>query len=342
MPEAGFHFARPEWLFALLGLLPVLAWLIFSVTRPHKGPVHLYADEHLLPHLTGVRELEVNERWGRFVRWALLWVLAVIAMAGPRWDYTAIEAFSPGSDLIVLLDISRSMNVADVQPSRLARARQEIQDLILLNREVRIGLIAFASVAHIVSPITEDSQTILNALPALSTELTTLQGSRLNAALDRAEQLLSGQSSEGGRSILLISDGDFEEPNLLQRVQALADNGIQLHALGMGSTGGGPIPARIGQSDLLRDRSGQIIDSRLNEALLEQLAETGQGIYLRADFRDDDSQRILKRAAAEAAAPTATNEKTRVWNERFYWMLLPLLLLLLPAFRRHQPQEAVK
>ncbi|MDJ0805547.1 MAG: VWA domain-containing protein [Gammaproteobacteria bacterium] len=339
MPEAGFHFARPEWLWALLGLLPVLAWLIFSVTRPHKGPIHLYADEHLLPHLTGVRELNVNERWGRFVRWALLWILAVIAMAGPRWDFTDIEAFSPGSDLIVLLDISRSMNVADVQPSRLARARQEIQDLVQLNREVRIGLIAFASVAHIVSPITEDGQSILNALPALTTDLTSLQGSRLNAALDRAEQLLSGQPAEGGRSILLISDGDFDEPGLLERIKALADNGIQLHTLGVGTTAGGPIPARIGQSDLLRDRSGQIIDSRLNRGLLAQMAKTGEGTFLRADFRDDDSQEILERAAKDATAATEANEKTRVWNERFYWMLLPLLIILIPVFRRPQPQE---
>ncbi len=342
MPEASFHFARPEWLFALLGLLPVLAWLILSVTRPKKGPIHFYADEHLLPHLTGVRELSVNERWGRFVRWALLWILAVIAMAGPRWDFTDIEAFSPGSDLIILLDISRSMNVADVQPSRLARARQEIQDLVQLNREVRIGLIAFASVAHIVSPITEDGQSILNALPALTTDLTTLQGSRLNAALERAEQLLSGQPAEGGRSILLITDGDFDEPGLLQRIQALSDNGIKLHVLGIGSTAGGPVPARIGQNDLLRDRSGRIIDSRLNKALLQQMAKTGNGLYLQADFRDRDSLEILQEAAEEAAAPTASNEKTRVWNERFYWMLLPLLILLIPVFRRPQAQEAAR
>ncbi|MEN8178345.1 MAG: VWA domain-containing protein [Pseudomonadota bacterium] len=342
MPEASFHFARPEWLFALLGLLPVLAWLIFSVTRPSKGPLHLYADEHLLPHLTGVRELNVNERWGRFVRWALLWILAVIAMAGPRWDFTDIEAFSPGSDLIILLDISRSMNVADVQPSRLARARQEIQDLVQLNREVRIGLIAFASVAHIVSPITEDGQSILNALPALTTDLTTLQGSRLNAALERAEQLLSGQPAEGGRSILLITDGDFDEPDLIQKIQALANDGIKLHVLGVGSTAGGPIPARIGQSDLLRDRSGRIIDSRLNQALLEQMAQTGEGVFLQADFRDHDSHEILERASRDAAAPTAANEKTRVWNERFYWILLPLLIILIPVFRRPQPQESAQ
>lgn len=342
MPEAGFHFARAEWLFALLGLLPVVAWLIFSVTRPSKGPIHRYADEHLLPHLTGVRDLEVHERWGRFLRWALLWVLGVIAMAGPRWDYTTIEAFTPGSDLIILLDISRSMNVADVQPTRLARARQEIQDLIVLNHGVRIGLIAFSSIAHIVAPITEDGQSILRALPALNTDLTNLQGSRLNAALDRAEQLLSGQPAEGGRSVLLISDGDFDEPNLLQRVKALADKDIQLHVLAVGSPGGGPIPARIGQSDLLRDRSGKVIDSRLNKPLLQQMAQVGKGIYLEADFRDDDSEKILKAAMSRAAPATETNEKTQVWNERFYWMLLPLLLLLAQNFRRHPRSEAAK
>jgi Ca-activated chloride channel family protein len=271
----------------------------------------------------------------------LLWILAVIAMAGPRWDFTDIEAFSPGSDLIVLLDISRSMNVADVQPSRLARARQEVQDLVQLNRELRIGLIAFATVAHIISPITEDGQTILNALPALSTELTNLQGSRLHAAIDRAEQLLSGQSTEGGRSILLISDGDFDEPDLLERIQRLATQGIKLHVLAVGTSGGGPIPARIGQSDLLRDRNGRVIDSRLNESMLQALAQTTGGLYLHADFRDDDSRQILKWAASKAVAPTPTNEKTRVWNERFYWMLLPILLLLIPTFRRSQVKEPV-
>ncbi|MEW8429063.1 MAG: VWA domain-containing protein, partial [gamma proteobacterium symbiont of Ctena orbiculata] len=137
MPDVLFHFARPLWLLALLGLIPVLGWLVYSVVRPSKGPIDRYADEHLLPHLTGVRELDVNERWSRFTRWGLLWILLVFALAGPRWDYTDIEAFSPASDLVVLMDISRSMNVADVPPSRLARARQEVQDLVLLNRELR-------------------------------------------------------------------------------------------------------------------------------------------------------------------------------------------------------------
>ncbi len=332
MPEAGFHFARPEWLFALLGLIPVLAWLVFSVVRPSKGPIHRYADEHLLPHLTGVRELDVNERWSRFTRWSLLWILLVLALAGPRWDYADIEAFSPVNELVILMDISRSMNVADVAPSRLARARQEVQDLVKLNRELRIGLIAFASVPLVISPITEDSQSLLNALPAVSTDLARLQGSRLDAALERAKQLLG--KGGNGRSILLISDGDFDEPDLSSKIGELKREGINLNVLGIGTAGGGPIPAQSGQGDLLRDRSGRIIESRLNERLLKRLAEAGGGRYIKADFRDQDSEAILELTTGDVGQPTPTQQKTRVWNEHFYWLLLPLMLLLLPHFRR--------
>ncbi|MES9894515.1 MAG: VWA domain-containing protein, partial [Candidatus Thiodiazotropha endolucinida] len=307
--------------------------------RPAKGPLHRYADEHLLPHLTGVRELSVDERWSRFTRWGLLWILLVLALAGPRWDYTDIEAFSPASDLVILMDISRSMNVADVPPSRLARARQEVQDLVALNREVRIGMIAFATVPHVVAPITEDTQSILNALPAVSSDLANLQGSRLIAALERTQQLLGSEGTKSSSSILLISDGDFDEPGLLERIEDLAEQGIVLHTMGIGTTGGGPVPARVGQSELMRERSGKIIESRLNEPLLQQLAQAGGGYYQHADFRDQDSRNILKLAIGDVGRPTPTEEKTRVWNERFYWLIFPLLLFLLSRFRVRRPGE---
>jgi Ca-activated chloride channel family protein len=333
MPEATLHFARVEWLFALLGLIPVLAWLIFSVVRPGRGPFHRYADEHLLPHLVGIRELSVNERWSRFSRWALLWILLVVALAGPRWDYKDIQAFSPTNDLVVLMDISRSMHVADTAPSRLSRARQEVQDLVMLNDELRIGMIAFATVPHVVSPITEDSQSILTALPAVTSELANLQGSRLVAAMQRAEQLFSSDSLQNSRSILLISDGDFDEPDIIEQVNSMRDQGITLHTLGIGTAGGGPVPARIGQSDLMRDSKGKIIESKLNQALLQRLAQAGGGQYLEADFRDLDSRRILELSSSGSGIPTRSQEKTRIWNERFYWLLLPFMVLLLPYFR---------
>jgi len=331
VPEAGFHFAQPAWFWGLLALIPVAAWLWRSAAKAARGPIHRYADPHLLPHLTGTRELKSTERWGRFLRWSLLWALLMTAMAGPRWDYEDVRLFHPGNNLLILIDISRSMEADDVAPSRLARARQEVQDLILQNREVRLGLIAFASVPHVLSPITEDTYTILNALPALSTELTRLQGSRLHLALDRAEMLLESLPEDSERSMLLISDGDFDEPDLVPRIEKLAQHGITLHALGVGTEEGALVPAP--QGGWVTDRTGNPIRSALNEGLLSELARAGQGGYQKASFRDDDTEEVLEAATVTRLPPEAGDERTRIWNERFYLPLLVLAALLLPQFR---------
>ena len=336
MPESGFHFAQPAWFWGLLAIIPVALWLMRSAARAARGPIHRYADAHLLPHLTGTRDLETSERWGRFLRWSLLWALLLAAMAGPRWDATDVRLFHPGNNLLMLLDISRSMQVDDVSPSRLGRARQEVQDLIVNNRAVRLGLIAFASVPLVLSPITEDTFTILNALPALSTDLVSLQGSRLGMALDRAEGLLAGLPAESARSILLISDGDFDEPDLPERIRKLAQSGIRLHVLGIGTSEGGRVPAPRGGWVL--DRTGAPVVSALNETLLESLAKAGGGIYRTADYRDGDTRAILKAAAVMRLPPEAGDERTRLWNERYWIPVLAVVGLLVPQFRgrRHR------
>jgi Ca-activated chloride channel family protein len=333
VPETGFHFQQPLWFLGLLALAPVAWWLWRSAARAAKGPIHRYADAHLLPHLSGTRELRTSERWGRFLAWSLLWLLLLTAMAGPRWDYEDVRLFHPGDNLLILLDISRSMNADDVRPSRLGRARQEIQDLIVQNRRLRLGLIAFASVPHVISPVTEDSRTILTALPALSTDLSRLQGSRLNQALDRAQVLLDALPEDSSRSLLLISDGDFDEPGLIERIRALAANGVRLHVLGIGTPEGATVPGPRGGP--MRDTSGQPIRSKLNEPELQALADAGQGIYRRADYRDADTREVLAAAAISSLPPEAGDERTRIWNDRYYLPLLLIAALLLPQFRDH-------
>lgn len=332
MADIGFHFAQAWWLLGLLALLPAALWLHYSVQRAHKGAIHLYADEHLLPHLSGTRELSEGERWGRFGRWALMWTLGILAMAGPRWDYNDVRLFHPGNNLLVLLDISRSMQAADVAPTRLGRAKQEIQDLIMLNRAVRIGLIAFASTPHVISPITEDTHSIHNTLPAIETDLARLQGSRLLAALDRAEELLGGLPEDSAKTILLISDGDFDEAELEQRVRQLTQKDIRLHALGIGSENGGTVPDAQGKD--LTDRQRRPIRSRLDAAMLQRLAEAGNGEYIEAGYLDGDTEQILAAATRVLPSEDEMDETTRLWNERFFWLLIPLALLLLSAFRR--------
>jgi len=330
--QSGFHFAEPAWFWGLLVLPPVAWWLWRTAARAAKGPIHRYADAHLLPHLSGSRELKTSERWGRFFAWSGLWLLLLTAMAGPRWDYDDVHLFQPGDSLLILLDISRSMDTPDVAPSRLGRARQEIQDLIMQNRRLRIGLIAFASVPHVIAPVTEDSRTILQALPALSTSLTRLQGSRLQEALDRAEVLLDALPPDSARSLLLISDGDFDEPGLTERVADLAKRGTRTHVLGIGTERGGDVPAGPRGQPLLGP-GGKPVRSSLDADQLRALAEAGGGVYRLADYRDRDTGDILEAAAISRLPPKAGEERTRIWNERFYLPVLLLIALLLPRFK---------
>ena len=329
----AFHFSQPAWLWALLFLIPVAAWLLLTRHLSRRNErLDQYADKHLMPHLLGQAEVSTSQQWQRFGRWSLVWTLLVLAMAGPRWDFTDVQLFRPGTNLVVLFDISRSMDVTDVQPNRLARAQQELADLLDQNRGIRIGVIGFASVAHVVAPVTEDMNSIRRVLPVLSSDLVKLQGSRLNFALDRARELLLGQPEKSVNSLLLITDGDFDEPDIEQKLMAFRAEGVRTHVLGVGTAEGGTVPGR--NEPWILQRDGTPVRSSLEESLLKSLAAAGGGIYQQADFRQRDTKRILEEVKAQALPDEDADEVTRVWNERFYWLAALASLLLLPLFRR--------
>ena len=328
MNNQFFHFAQPLWLWVMLLIPLVLGWLFISRPVRHKGREEKYADPHLLPLLMGINETSARRSRRPLIVWALSWILIVLAMAGPRWDYRQIRGFQPAVDMVILLDISLSMNIKDVRPSRLARARQEIQDLVRLNPGMRLGLVAFASIAHVATPITEDGDSLLRQLPALSPDLVRLQGSNLGNALKLAASLLQAQGVESSHHILLLSDGDFDEPELEQKVAELREQDIRLHVLALGTDGGGPVP-------YLTAPGGKPVVSRLNEQAMSRLAETGGGVYLLADYRDQDSQQILHAVMDHAELRQDQATPTHIWNERFYWpLLLAVIVLLLLTGRR--------
>lgn len=326
MPETGLHFAQPLWLWGLLAIPLVIAWLSYSSPFRQRGREVHYADAHLLPYLSGVATARaVNSRLP-LLGWTLAWSLLCLAMAGPRWDFRQMNPFEPGADLVILLDISRSMDVTDVNPSRLERARQEVQDLAVANPGISTGLVAFASVAHVVTPITEDRESLLRQLPALSTSLVQLQGSRLNDAIDQASRLLDGQGEDVAHNILLISDGDFAEQDLEEKIRALYTAGTRFHVLAVGTTQGGPVPG-------LMAASGEPVLSWLDEDGLRRLADAGGGLYRVADYRDNDTDAMLNAILSHARARQNAKVQTLVWNEYFYWLLLPAVLMLLYLYR---------
>jgi len=331
MNGTGFHLAQPHWLWLLLAVPAVLAWLRWSHPLRKKGREYLYADAELLPHLTGETQTTPTRPWPALVAWSLAWSLMVVAMAGPRWDYRRITAWQPAVEVVVLLDISASMQIQDVRPSRLARAKQEIQDLLRLNPGLPIGLVAFATVAHVVAPLTQDTQTLARILPSLDTSLVRLPGSRLGNALEKAALLFRDDPDQTvGRHLLLITDGDFDEPDLEARVARLRDAGIHLHVLGVGTPGGGPIP-------YVTDNRGQARFSYLNKKELARLAEVGGGLFQVADYHQEETRRFLDRILAEADSRPVAGHPSRIWNERFHLPLLLALPLLLWLFGPRGP-----
>ena len=332
MPEAGFQFAHPWLLLLLLAPLPVWLWLHMTSPREYTGRYRAYADARLLPFLMGRHDLPPRQQWQRFLAWSALWALLVTAIAGPRWDFRDIQLFRPGSDLVILLDLSRSMDVTDISPSRLTRARQEVQDLIKNNRHSRLGLIGFATLAHIIAPLTEDGNSLLVLLPALSTDLVEFKGSRLTEALARAQQMLAGQPADSSQHLLLITDGDFGDDNLEEYVRRLSREGVHLHVLGMGSEEGGQVMGAGNRP--LRQQDGSPVISRLDEESLKKLARVGKGTYQRADYRDADTVALLDSIGRVSHAEVVANQKTRIWNERYFWLVGLAMILVLPLYRR--------
>ena len=328
MSDTGLHFAQPWWLLALLLLPLIWLWLRYSHPLKRQGLESRYADADLLPYLTGEVRGRQQNNTSVLAAWMLTWALFSIAMAGPRWDYERISAFQPAAELVILLDISASMNISDVRPSRLARARQEIQDLLRLNPGIRVGLIAFATVAHVVAPVTEDMETLKRVLPSLSTELVRLPGSRLGNALEKAGLLL-GQDEQLSRHILLITDGDFDEPKLLEKVDELAAKNIHLHVLAVGTEGGGLVPERF-----VYTAGGRTPVSRLNIPQLENIAKHGKGLFQVADYHEKDVKKVLDLIIADADQQQREEMPTRVWNERFYLPLIPAIFLIMYLFGR--------
>jgi Ca-activated chloride channel family protein len=309
----------------------VWLWRRWRRSKETNPRVQEYADAHLLPYLLRPRSFNKKVARRRFVQWTLLWVLGILALAGPRWDFADVELFEPTVDLVVLFDLSASMEVDDVRPNRLARARQEVEDLVAASRGARIGLIAFASFAYVVSPITDDRDTLRRNLPYLTTDLVRWSGSRLAKALDKAQRLLMAQPEENSRAVLLISDGDFDEPDLEEQVERLVASGARLHVLGIGSHAGGLVPGPAGRP--LREQDGNPVISRLDESLLKDLASAGGGIYRRADYRDEDTRELIERVTQYAPVRESEQDTRRIWNERYYLLVALMVLLLLPKFR---------
>ncbi|MDB5735382.1 MAG: von Willebrand factor type A-like protein [Alphaproteobacteria bacterium] len=311
--------------------IPIMLLLhaLFSRRPGSTALLERFVDPHLLTHLIRNRNAPARKSWAPLLLWAAAWLCGTVAMAGPRWGYTDQQTFRASQNLVIVLDLSQTMNAQDVKPSRVARARQEIQNVLDMRRGEQIGLVAYAAVPHLVAPLTDDIRTIRNLLPALDTSLVTLQGDRLGPALAMAAAMLKAEPGDR-KSILVISDGGFEEDDIAGLIRAAG--GAAIYAMGIGTTAGAPIPG--GDGGWLKLANGQDAISHLQDRRLQMLAAAGHGFYVEANYSDDDTRAILGRVEALNGKAQAGQDTVRVWDERFYIPAFLLGLLILPWFRK--------
>ncbi len=331
---SAFHFAEPVWLWLLLAPLPVALWIARTEGAVDNERVRQYADAGLLAYLLGREGPRKGAKWRQFGRWTVIWALLVVALAGPRWDYVDVRSMRTRADVLVLLDISRSMNTRDVAPSRLIQARHEVEDLLEHAQGLRVGLIAFASIPHVLSPVTEDLESVRWMLPAIQPDMVDLPGSRVKAALNVAGRMLHASKTEPDRvrTVLLISDGDFHEKGLADAAAELAQKGIQVYALGVGTRAGGIVVDAKGAP--VMDGRGELVRSRLDALQLEEITRAGHGRYLVAEAGDADTEAFLAELIAQAGGREEGQQWARVWQERFWIPLGVAMLLLLPWVAR--------
>ena len=323
-----FVFIRPWWLAAVPPGLVLVWWL----RRRHgRGASwESIVDPALLPHLvvgTGTPRRE----WP-WVVMALAVAVAGLALAGPAFERLEQPVFRSLAARVIVLDVSRSMDARDLAPSRMARARYKVSDLLRRSRDGRTGLVVFAGDAFVVAPLTRDADTLVHLLSAVDTGVVPVQGSRPDLGLAAAGDLLErGHAATG--EIVLVTDG-MRGPRTRDTAEALAARGIRVSVLAVGTEEGAPVS--LPKGGFLKGPGGGIVVPRLDVAALRAVARAGKGRFATVAADDADVDRLLGARADDPWRRTLeeTDRTTGEWRDEGPWLALALLPMAAPAFRR--------
>ncbi|MDX8390773.1 MAG: VWA domain-containing protein [Mariprofundaceae bacterium] len=322
-----FHFLRPLWLL-LIPIWLLVSWWFWTRQKKQHGWSAI-CDPALLNYLLdGATSIQKKSSLWLLILFFLAGAAALVAMAGPVWQQLPQPVFRAQSGAIIILDLSRSMDAADVKPNRLIRAKQKVQDMVKLRREGQTGLIVFAGSAFDVVPLTHDHQAILSLLASLETSMMPTQGSHASLALDRALAMFKRGAVQQG-AVLMFTDGVDAES--IGSAKALADAGHQLSVLAVGTATGAPIPTQDG---FVKDKNGSIIIPAVDHASLMAVANAGHGIYRPIRIDDLDLKNLPGLEVGEHAVMLQEDLQTDQWREEGGWLILLLVIPLLSLLFR--------
>jgi Ca-activated chloride channel family protein len=320
------QFAEPRAFYLLL-LIPALAALFVWSSRAKRRAAARLGDRSLVDRLSlGVSPFRDRAKSALFVAGLLFLILA---LARPQWGRGTEEVAARGVDVFLVLDTSFSMDATDVAPSRMARARYIASELMKRLQGNRIGLVVFSGAAFIQCPLTLDYGAARVFLDSVATGVVPKPGTNIVQALDAASRGFVARNSKY-RVVVLLTDGEELEGNAVGAAEKLAKDGIVVHAVGIGTPGGEPIPVRDDSgnvTDYVRDDSGQPVLSRLDEKKLSEIALATGGKYFRLSGADREIEDIAGLVSA-MEGETLQARLFRSYQERFTWPLALALVLL--------------
>lgn len=316
-----FRFATPQYLYLLL-LIPLLVGGYWLYVRSRRRAIERFGDPQTVAML--MPEASPKRIRARFVIYLAALTLIICSLARPQFGSKLREVQRNGIEMILAVDVSNSMLAEDFEPSRLERTKLAINQLIEQLDQDRVGLIVFAGDAYMQLPITSDYSTARSFASNISTTLVSKQGTAIGAAINLASRSFSSES-EGSRAIIIISDGENHEDDAVAAAKAAAEKGIHIYTIGIGTPEGAPI--RIG-SDFIKDKEGNMVVSKLDEKMLEEVALSTDGAYIRATNRSLGLNEIVQKIG-ELQKKNLSSTVFEDFNEQYQYLVGMALILLI-------------
>ena len=321
-----FRFANPEYLIALW-LVPALIVLFILFNRNRKRLLEKFADKDI--HKFIMYSYSGAKSKFKFALILVVLSLLIIAFSNPQVGTKMQEVKQTGIDVYILLDVSRSMAAEDIKPNRLEKAKYQISNLIQKLRGDRIGLIVFSGDAYIQFPLTTDYSAANLFLSAVDFNSVPQPGTAIASAINMAVQ--SFDSAATDKAIILITDGEDHEGDIDAAVDEATELEIKIYTIGLGSPDGLPIPVydnRGKQVGFKQDNNGQTVLTRLNENILREIADNGNGKYYRGNNYEDYLDKIYSDLSTLEQAEFGVKKVTD-YEDRFYYFLIPAIILLI-------------
>ncbi len=300
---ADFHFLRPFWLLTLLPWVALIGYMF-----RHRAQAHAWSDvcdSHLLPWL--VRSNGRGHRAGPLLMLLSSAVFMIIALGGPTWSRLPVPTYQQNQPRVLVLDMSPDMLIRDLSPDRLSRAKFKLHDLLQHRDAGQFGLVVYTGEPFVVSPLTNDGQTIDALLPTLTPDIMPIGGNRLDAALNQAKQLINEAGSINGQILVLTATPPSQ--SALTMAKKIAKEGIDTSVI-------------------------PIMKKRSLTPFFKTLANAGHGHVIPFTDTEADLDQWLASSSTNPQYSLNLENDIPIWRDQGRWFLIPALLMLLPIFRR--------